>query len=230
MHQAFLEAFSDYPLRFDFTQKEFQKKFVQKLNINFKLSPAAFHHAEIVAFIFTSIAQYDGQLTAYNGGTGVIPDFRGQRLTRQLYNFIFPLLKEHQVKQCVLEVLTTNFKAIRAYQAVGFEKSRYFNCFKLSSQPVMNSTINSQVEIFPCLAPDWDLFACFDDTNTSFLDSQSLLQRNVTNEFIVTAKQGGLIAGYMVYQQNGRISRIAVDRKHRQKGIGSAMVNHAFRT
>ena len=229
MHKAFLEAFSDYPLRFDFTMDEFYQKFVKKLNIRFELSPAAFKSRSIVAFIFTSLASYDGKLTAYNGGTGVVPDHRGQRLTSQLYRFIFPMLKENKVDQCILEVLTTNFRAIRVYEEIGFEKSRFFNCFKLSSAPPSNRDLKAGISILPCKDPDWGLLARFNDTNTSFLDSQPLLQKNIINETVVTARYNDVIVAYAIYQQNGRISRIAVDRKYRQQGIGSALVNYAFR-
>ena len=229
MHKAFLAAFSDYPLRFEFTKKEFYKKFVEKLNINFGLSPAAFHGGDIVAFIFTSLACYDGRLTAYNGGTGVVPDFRGQRLTSKLYTFVLPLLKQQNVSQCILEVLTTNHRALRVYEAIGFEKARYFNCFKLPSTPGIKGALMSGIEIAPCTQPDWDLFASFNDIDTSFLDSQSLLQNNVTNEIIITAKHSDVTVGYTVYQPNGRISRIGVDQKYRQRGIGSALISYAFR-
>ena len=229
MHEAFLKAFADYPLRFDFTRDEFYQKFVKKLNIRFELSPAAFNNRGIVAFIFTSLAKYDGKLTAYNGGTGVVPDYRGQRLTSQLYRFIFPMLKQNKVDQCILEVLTTNFRAIRAYEAIGFEKSRFFNCFKLSSPPLPNRDLKVGVSLVPCNDPDWDLLTRFNDTNTSFLDSQLLLQKNIINETVVMARYNDETAGYVIYQQNGRISRIAVDRKYRRQGIGSALVNHAFR-
>ena len=228
MHTSFLEAFSDYPLRFDFTKEEFYKKFVEKLNIDFELSPAAFSNGRIVAFVFTSLACYDGKLTAYNGGTGVIPDFRGQRLTSRLYKFIFPLLQQNSTDQCVLEVLTTNHRAIRTYERIGFKKSRYFNCFKLPSPPRLKGTLMPGLKIAPCIEPDWHLFRSFNDVETSFLDSQSLLQRNFKNEIIITAEYGDTTVGYVVYQRNGRVSRIAVDRGYRQHGVGSALVNHAF--
>ena len=229
MHTAFLKAFSDYPLPFNFTKEEFYKKFVEKLNINFDLSPAAFYNRRIIAFIFTSVACYDGKLTAYNGGTGVVPDFRGQRLTSRLYKFIFPELKRNHVDQCVLEVLTTNHRAIRVYEEIGFEKSRYFNCFKLTSSPRLKKALMADVSLSVCAEPDWDLFNSFSDTNTSFLDSQSLLQRNLKNEMIITASHSGETIGYVVYQGNGRISRIGVDHKFRNQGVGSALVNYAFR-
>ena len=85
------------------------------------------------------------------------------------------------------------------------------------------------VKLSVCTAPDWDLFNRFNDTTTSFLDSPSLLQRNLKNESIITATNDGETVGYLVYQRNGRISRIAVDHKLRNNGIGSALIDYAFR-
>lgn len=228
MHTAFLAAFSDYPLPFSFTKGEFYAKFIEKLNISFSLSPAAFHGNKIVAFIFTNLASYDSKLTAYNGGTGVIPGFRGQHLTSRLYEYIFPLLKQKHVDQCVLEVLTTNYRAIRVYEKIGFEKSRYFHCFKLTSPPRLKGALLAGTVISPCSEPDWGLLGSFDDFDTSFLDSRKMLERNLKNEVVVTAKCDGSTVGYIVYQGNGRVSRIAVDNNYRNLGVGSALVNHAF--
>ncbi len=229
MYKSFLVAFSDYRLPFRLTEVAFYKKFVEKLSIDFNLSCIALDQQKIVAFIFTSLACYDGKRTAYNGGTGVIPTFRGRQLTARLYDAILPQLRKQHVEQCVLEVLTTNLHAIRAYEKIGFEKSRYFNCFKLLSAPKRGKTSIPGINISECLDPDWNLFNACDDDNTSFLDSQSLLKKNLKNEVVVTAVYNGKTIAYVIYQKNGRFSRIGVNPDFRGKGVGSALVNFVFR-
>ena len=82
---AFKQAFSDYVISVNLTHDLFKKRFIDKLQMNFELSAGVFLQETLVGFIFTSIHEFQGKLTAYNGGTGVIPKFRGHGLTQQMY-------------------------------------------------------------------------------------------------------------------------------------------------
>jgi ribosomal protein S18 acetylase RimI-like enzyme len=224
MHRAFLCAFSDYTLDFNLTEEKFVKKFVEKLNIDFDLSAGAFVDNEMVGFIFTSAGMYQGKLSAYNGGSGVIPEYRGRNLTVQLYHFLIKKFKEAGVQQCVLEVLTYNKPAIKSYSKVGFKRNRLLKCFKLELGELNQSKANSQVVIERKFAPNWELYNSFASIRTSFLDQTYLLARNMANETLLEAYVDGDCVGFAIYQGDlGRISQFGVKKEYRRKGIGAAM-------
>jgi ribosomal protein S18 acetylase RimI-like enzyme len=68
--------------------------------------------------------------TAYNACTGVLPEYRGQRIVGQLYAYGLPLMRAAGVTVCTLEVIEDNDRAIRAYQKAGFESVGKYQCFK----------------------------------------------------------------------------------------------------
>lgn len=97
--------------------------------VDYSLSFGAFDNEKLVAFIINCIDSINGQKTAYNTGTGVLPAYRGQKLVDQLYNHAIPLLKAKGVEQLSLEVIQKNEKAIAVYKRLGFDISHDLPCF-----------------------------------------------------------------------------------------------------
>jgi GNAT superfamily N-acetyltransferase len=58
------------------------------------------------------------------GGFGVAPDHRGQGLSQQLARVALDHAREVGLRQVQLEVITTNARAIRTYERVGFVRTR----------------------------------------------------------------------------------------------------------
>jgi len=230
MYLAFLNAFSDYPVGFKLTKEQFVRKFVEKLKIDFSLSIGAFDLDALAGFIFTSVNYYEGKLTSYNGGTGVRTAYRGNRLTSQMYDYLIPLLEQKKVKQCVLEVLTENSKAIKAYESVGFEKTKVFKCFKLTHKKLAKRPVKLPIKIFPVTQPDWHTYEKFSTYKPSFLDTPLMISENLPNEQIVEVHHDERCIGYGIYQPAfGRIGQIGVHEDFRQQGIGSALTQHILK-
>ncbi len=233
MHEAFQLAFTDYQLPFQLNLQEFRKKFIEKLNINMDYSVAAVVDNHIVGFLYTNVGEYEGKLTAYNGGTGVVPNYRGMALVKKMYEFILPRFKSIGIQQCLLEVLTSNKAAIKSYYKVGFKKSRYLKCFNLKEHPKMLAKNKLKCAITLIDPPkfgekDWSNLKAFSSFSTSYLDNINLLLHNLMNERIITAKHQGKVVGYAIFQENGRISTIAVDKLFRRCGIGSALIEFMY--
>lgn len=122
-------AFSDYFVPIAATEEAMQKRW-KTSRVDFSLSFGAFEDEKLVGFIITGVDTLNGYKTAYNAGTGVIPDFRGRKLVASLYRHALPCFKKAGIEQCTLEVITENFKAIKAYRNIGFEIGRTLHCFK----------------------------------------------------------------------------------------------------
>jgi ribosomal protein S18 acetylase RimI-like enzyme len=118
-------AFSDYLIPISLTENDLRTKMASENTIP-EYSAGVFSEERLVGFILMGI---DNNV-AYNGGTGVIPEFRGQNLTKKMYDFLLPKLAQKGIASHLLEVITENVKAIPVYQKIGFEIARTVSCFK----------------------------------------------------------------------------------------------------
>lgn len=228
MHQTFLKAFSDYQLPFQLSFDQFVQKFIYKLNINYELSVGAFYNNKLIGFIFSSTGFYKGKHTAYNGGTGVIKTHRGNSLTIKMYDYLFPKLKEKNITQAVLEVLTENEKAIKNYKRCGFSVTKTYHCFKLNTLKRKNKILPA-LKIRQVSAPNWALYELFHDTTPYYLDSIPVLNQNLGHEHLAEASIEGKIVGYIIFQpQVSRLSQIAVDKSRRNQGVGKNLLAYAL--
>lgn len=225
MHRSFIEAFSNYQVSMKMSREAFEDRMLRKLNINFDLSPAVFSGDKLVGFIFQSINEYEGVLSAYNGGTGVIPGYLGQGLTAKLYDFILPRLKGEGVKKCVLEVLTENKQAIKSYHKSGFEISKDFQCLMLKDG-VLKNTSQSDFQIEKSDGFDSNEFLALGEANASMIDQLSQVKFNLSKEIILECRSSNELLGYVIFQpHNGRISQLAVKSEYRRQGIGSLLIH-----
>src|SRR5690606_26990641 len=87
LYDAFLAAFADYILPIKITREEFAIKFKRE-GVEPTFCAGAYHGRQLVGFVLTGLGERQGKPTAYNAGTGVLPEHRGHGLTKQLYRFM----------------------------------------------------------------------------------------------------------------------------------------------
>lgn len=126
---CFNHAFSDYFVPIAASEAYMEKRWSGN-RVDYSLSFGAFEKDQLVAFIIHGIDVLHGRKTAYNSGTGVIPEFRGQQLISKLYAYALPRLKAAGITQSTLEVISQNEKALKAYKKVGFTVTRNLPCFR----------------------------------------------------------------------------------------------------
>ena len=226
MRKTFNKAFSDYMIPIYLTHGQFIQKIVQKTNISFKYSVGSYHNKKLVGFILQSINYYEGKKTAYNGGTGVLADFRGNHLTEKMYDFILPRLQTNGIEQCVLEVISNNQPAIKVYEKLGFNRTKFYHCMKLTEKsPYLLKTVNKAINIQATDKPKWKKYLKFCDYNTCFLDSFPILKKNKKNETFLEAYSGDRLVGFLIFNRKmGRVEHIGVDHSARGQGIGALMI------
>ncbi len=222
IHQTFLRAFSDYLVKFNLSRTDFEKRFVEKLQMVFKHSAGAWLNGDMIGFVFTSIDDYLGVKTAYNGGTGVVPECRGQGITSRLYRYLIPRFLEMGIERCLLEVITTNDRAIGAYEQLGFEKTRVLKCYKMV-QPIRTGSVACRIG--SVTRPSWLKYDPLKDFEASFLDINIKVNRNLRNEKVMECWYEDQFAGYTIYQPStGRVSQLAVRKDLRGKGLGKELI------
>ena len=229
LHRAFSEAFATYSVPFQLSFDAFRKRILNKLRIDSDLSYMAYRKDRCVGFVLHTKEEYEGKLTIYNGGTGVIPEFRGNQLTEQLYESLTPQIKESGAKIILLEVITTNAGAIKVYERLGFQYRQTFKCYKRKpSDEVVEEKRNQNLRIIRQM--NWhpvQYRSCY-EFEPSFIDSFPHLLHNRAHEICLEAYEGDSFGGFVIFQPHvGRISQLAVTKESRGKGIATSLLSHA---
>nr|WP_199076329.1 GNAT family N-acetyltransferase [Pedobacter sp. ASV19] len=217
--EIFNYAFSDYVIKFHLTEEVLAQK-IQAENMSLKHSVGAFDGNKLVGFILQGLDTISGNKTAYNAGTGVIPEYRGQKIPQQMYHFILSLLKSEGYVYHQLEVIKGNEKAIKSYQNTGFSISRTFDCYKgvITTQPF------NPIEVCDLTQPDWKLLETFTDVLPSWQNSAAAIQRASNSHIIAGAYADSQLIGFGVMDPaTGRIKQFGVKKDYRRKGAGTAL-------
>ena len=141
LHQAFVDAFSDYevPLSMPFD------KFVEMMknrDLNREYSLGYFAGNRLAGFVICGFRKIGDKTMCYDGGTGVIKEFRRKGIGEKLLGLTLEMIRERKVNQFILEVLENNEPAINLYEKYGFRKSRRLECFKIQKSEVLVENIS----------------------------------------------------------------------------------------
>ncbi|WP_347157738.1 GNAT family N-acetyltransferase [Pontibacter chitinilyticus] len=226
LHQTFIAAFADYVVPIQLSWEQFQAK-VTREGITPSFCVAAFAGEQMVGFILTGLGEWQGKPTAYNAGTGVIPAFRGQHITQQLYQFLLPKLRESGVEQCLLEVIQENAPALKSYQHTGFHITRSLDCFRgLKNELLFQVPPPEAITIVEAAIPDWQAYAALQEVLPTWQNAPQAIKRSIDTTLILEAQTTGQeLVGYAVlYPKNGAIAQLAVAEAYRRLGIGTALL------
>lgn len=157
--ECFLAAFENYYVKMP-TDHEFYRERWKAAGVRYDLSYGMFDNDKLVGFIINAIDHRQGYLIAYNSGTGVIPNYRGQRIVKAIYDYAIPDLVRNGITKCQLEVITENDKAIKSYEGIGFQICKHYKCYK--------GTLNSEGDNYSLKK------VTHDDLNWNKLPNQNL--------------------------------------------------------
>ncbi|MDQ0067904.1 GNAT family N-acetyltransferase [Chryseobacterium lathyri] len=218
---VFNRSFSDYIVPFHLSREQLELKIIaDKIDLN--LSVGAFESGKLAGFILNAEKEEDGKRIAYNGGTGVVPEFRGQGLVRKMYDYILPVFRERKTDMLTLEVIEGNNPAIRAYENLGFKIVRKLLCF--------NGIINLEeksinISIKEIENVQWEIFQSFWDIEPSWQSSIMVLEHIRQSCTILGAYKDEQLKGYIIYNPAvKKVYQIAVDQNSRRQGIGTKLL------
>ncbi|WP_299683593.1 GNAT family N-acetyltransferase [uncultured Dokdonia sp.] len=217
---VFNDSFADYFIPFKLTAAQLASKILAD-KTDLSLSVGVFDEGKLIAFILHGFDTINDQNVLYNGGTGVIPTKRGFGLTKQMYRFIVPILKEKGIHRLILEVITQNIQAITSYEKSGFKTKRKLVCYKGDIEITNTKT---DLEIKELQHYNWELMESFWDIQPTWQNS-----KNVVNELKDTTISLGAyieeqLVAYVIYNpSNQRIQQIVVSKDFRRQQIASTL-------
>lgn len=126
------ESFADYQLDMSYMTIKVMSHRNAICRNNPDCSVGAFDGSKMIGFLNVGIDKYNNELVAFDGGTGVTKEYRGQGVAGKMFAKSVEALKQRKVRKFLLEVLQPNKSAIRAYEKEGFSISRNFKCYDIA--------------------------------------------------------------------------------------------------
>ncbi|MDU1322225.1 MAG: GNAT family N-acetyltransferase [Clostridium botulinum] len=224
LHETFLNAFSDYQVKMDLPILKFQYM-LQRRGYVAKASIRAFNDETLVGFVLNGVRNWDGKLTAYDTGTGVIETYRKQGITSNMLLNVRQLFKEMGVEQYLLEVIQSNTSALQLYKKQGFKILRDFECFHLDKNKYNPITTYKVEHVNTINSNDWRELTEFWDFVPSWQNSIDSINV-VSDAFIYSiVRLDDNIVGYgVIDKKTGDIPQIAVNKNYRRKGIARSIL------
>ncbi len=118
--RAWSDGFEGYPYAGRMTMGEWLAHIAQD-EIDPEISVVAFDGARPVGIALSGMREMGGRKEAYNGGTGVATDHRGQGVGTLLIRSALERYRVAGAHLATLEVVTSNDSALRLYRREGYE-------------------------------------------------------------------------------------------------------------
>jgi ribosomal protein S18 acetylase RimI-like enzyme len=229
LHRTFLKAFEDYLFPIQLSEDQFKAK-VKREGVLPSFCVAAYDGKEMVGFIMTGLGEWNGEPTAYNAGTGVVPEHRGRQLTKQLYQFMLPKLKQGGITQCLLEVIQENEPALQVYKNIGFKTTRAVDCFRSSKvNLILNAAPPEGITIAAARKPDWPAYQTFFKIKPTWQNTAVAFNQLPDHKLVLEARtsESELVGFISFIVSNGAVLQMAVHPEFRERGIGTALLREA---
>lgn len=218
---CFNEAFENYFVPFHLSPELLSQRILGS-GIDLSHSYGVFDEGELVAFMLIAIEKWKGLTSAYNGGTGVIPKYRGRRLVKQMYDVAIPHFKQIGVQQLILEVICANDKAIKAYQSVGLKIERTLACY--SGKVVQQQALAENISIRKVEVPNWEVYSTFKSYLPAWDHADVSIKRTIDRYTVLEMYENdNLLAYAMINPASGAIPQFAVADTHRKNRLGTAL-------
>lgn len=229
LFRAFCEAFAEYEMQLD--SEELRAMLIRR-GFDPALSFAAFDGEKIAAFTLNGTGIHNGLPTAYDTGTGTLKAYRGMGLATGIFEFSIPRLRRAGIVQYLLEVLQHNTGAVSVYRKLGFRTVREINYFRQDTGAV---DPGNKVPAVPCRISRFDVGESdpapeFHDFTPSWQNSTESIARAAGGFIGLHAYTDGKLTGYCVFEPaSGDITRLAVEKNFRRKGIATALLREVLR-
>jgi ribosomal protein S18 acetylase RimI-like enzyme len=127
--QVWNQGFSDYAFNMETGVDGFVRHLVNN-SLSVQHSLLARVNGKPAGILLSGIKKINGTVHAWNGGTAVVPEFRGNGLGKRLMETALDIYREANVQIASLEVLTHNEKALSLYEQYGYRRLQKLSSFE----------------------------------------------------------------------------------------------------
>ncbi|MEM9547997.1 MAG: GNAT family N-acetyltransferase [Bacteroidota bacterium] len=198
------ESFKNYFVKMPSDVSFWEKRF-KAARVDYNLSFGVFDQEKLVAFIIHGIDRHNGQMTAFNTGTGVLESHRGLKLVDKIYDYALPVLKRNNIQKCMLEVIEENHVAVRVYERIGFKKDRFLRCFKgqISNTESTYNILEIDIDSIKDKIETFQKFYSWDHTFETIQKGGTLFK-----SYLVKSKNGNDLGYFVTNTSNNALVQI----------------------
>lgn len=226
--QAFSLGFSDYSIRLTTVQDDFAARFFGPEGNTRNHSFLAMDENQPIGLILGGVRQFDGYKTMRCGTLCVAPAYRGQGISNKLLELHKQTAISAGCQQLWLEVIKDNHRAVKLYKKQGYQPRytlKYYNGTLPSAPPAALSSSYILKEV------TFDDVAAFRKTLTDchiHWQSDTPYYATSTQEaFLGIYEVNQTCLGMVSMSAQGKINFLWVDPKHRNQGLGCALLHRA---
>ena len=217
-------AFSDYVVPLSLTEDKF-RDFQKQRGYSAEHSFVALAGNEIAAFWFSSAPLSSYEHHAYTLSVGTVPAHRRKGLSRQLLHKVIGRQNPNGGRGLQLEVITTNEKAVTAYQEFGFQVRRTLRVCRIAGK---RPGFGGEPEFTPEKITLDQLPAdegAFFDTEPTPQNSRAALRGLLETSHVLGVFVNERLIGWGASYADGSVAQIAVHREFRRRGTGQALLD-----
>jgi ribosomal protein S18 acetylase RimI-like enzyme len=224
VHAKLLEAFADYYIPFELTERQFKNHLIMNA-VDLERSVGCFDGEKMVGFSLNGFGEWNGLATVYDAGTGVIPGYRRRGISEAMFRMMMPEFSNQGIEQFLLEVIVQNKAAVNLYRKLGFSVQRELLLLENPGEVLPSTKKAVGVQIAEMPFPQTELFSSFWDGQPSWQNSSEAVQRSMQSKRLLGAFVAGKCVGYIAYSAGrGQVAQIAVNRNFRRRGIGTRLL------
>ncbi len=224
LYHAFLYAFSDYVMPFDLSEEQFRSHIVTN-GVDLSRSVGCFRDGRLIGFTMNGFGMWNGVPTVYDAGTGVFPEYRRQGFGVVMFEKMLAEFAGQGYRQCLLEVITTNDKAVGLYRKLGFQTTRRLGLLHCPGELKFDDLAAEPIELRDVGTPDWEYYRSFWDGEPSWQNMPEAIDRSRDKKRFIGAYRGETCVGYIVFSSKvGRVAQLAVAPEYRRRGIGRQLM------
>lgn len=168
-------------------------------------SVVAYYEGRPAGIVLSGIKKVNGEMVAWNGGTGVAKELRGKGAGKKLMNAVMDLYRENDVRYATLEAISRNESAIELYKKLGYDVKKRLKFLQF------NEVLNAQV--FETAKSNYQIehVSPQELTAVHFYQHQSPWQnQNLHDASAITLRdEHHQIAGYSLYKKMFKEGEIA---------------------